>query len=264
MKNRFVIVTNRRSGSNMLVSMLDNHPEIKCFGELMRRTPRWMKRKGYRGALRVLEKVDAIYKSDRYRFDHPYEFVQAAFETAPRRKTLSGFKLHLGQNQSFLFRLIQNPDWKLVVLERENKLAQYSSSKIARVTGQGSLRKGAKVVRVTVPFSVLKLKWFLRRERKEWERVYSKLGTSGKDYFYIRYTDLLSKPVIQNMLEYLGADPSIEIEPMTEKRNPSDILSRFLNPEKSKAVLLKMGCEGWCKEVFKSRDGKMPDTVLDK
>ena len=31
--NKFVIVTTPRSGSNMLVGMLNRHPQIKCLGE---------------------------------------------------------------------------------------------------------------------------------------------------------------------------------------------------------------------------------------
>lgn len=32
-KNKFVIVTSQRLGSNMLVSMIDSHPQIRYFGE---------------------------------------------------------------------------------------------------------------------------------------------------------------------------------------------------------------------------------------
>ena len=75
MREKFVIVTNRRSGSNLLVSMLNSHPQIKCFRELMRATPRGMKKQGYRGVFRILDKVDDVYKNDRYRFGHPFEFL---------------------------------------------------------------------------------------------------------------------------------------------------------------------------------------------
>ena len=83
MIEKFVIITNQRSGSNLLVSMLDDHPQIKCFGESMRITPQWMKEQGYRGVLEILGKVDKVYKDDRYRFAYPYEFVRTVFDTAP-------------------------------------------------------------------------------------------------------------------------------------------------------------------------------------
>ena len=40
----------------MLVGMLNRHPQIKCLGELMRPTPEYMLRTGYRDVLTVLEK----------------------------------------------------------------------------------------------------------------------------------------------------------------------------------------------------------------
>ena len=89
-KNKFVIVTSQRSGSNMLVSMIDSHPQIRCFGELMRVTPDWMKRDGYRGVLRMLEKVDPVYRDDTFRFAHSHDFVNAVFSLAPNRQ-LYGF-----------------------------------------------------------------------------------------------------------------------------------------------------------------------------
>jgi hypothetical protein len=227
--------------------MLDSHPEIECFGELMRPTPNWMKRDGYRGALRVLEKVDPAYKDDNYRFDHPYEFVQAVLETAPNRK-LYGFKIHVDQHPIFLDQLIADPEWKIVVLERENMLAQYSSWKIAEHTGQGNAPKGTKVVRAKVEFSAREFNKFMNRKNKEWERFWSGLRTKGKEYFYIRYTDLLSKLVVQNMLEFLDVSPSVNLEPRTEKRNPSNILSRFSNSDDANSTLREMGYSQWAYE----------------
>lgn len=250
MKEKFVIITNQRSGSNLLVSMLNSHPEIKCFGELMRATPRWMKKKGYKGALRVLEKVDEIFQDDRHRFAHPHEFIQAVFDTAPRKRKTYGFKLHLNQHPEYLTRLIQDPDWKLVVLERENKLAQFSSSKISEVTGQGNAPKGAEVKRATVAFNAREFEKFLERERKAWNKVRSEIAASGKEAFSLRYTDLLSKKSISNMLDFLEVDASFDLEPGTEKRNPSTILARFSNGEEAAAELEKMGLSKWSREVF--------------
>ncbi len=247
MATNFVIITNQRSGSNMLVSMLDSHPQIRCFGELMRVTPDWMKRDGYRGVLRVLDQVDQIYKEDQYRFQHPYEFVRAAFATAPKRDCY-GFKIHLAQHPEFLSELIQDREWQLVVLQRENKLAQFSSSKIAEVTGQGNAPKGTRIVRARVEFKNKEFGRFLSQERKQWERVWSDIQTSGKDYFYLRYVDLVSKSAIQKLFKFLGVDPGFDVEPGTEKRNPSDILDRFTNREDVARTLEQMEKTEWSRE----------------
>jgi LPS sulfotransferase NodH len=248
MKEKFVIITNQRSGSNLLVSMLNSHPEIKCFGELMRATPRWMKIKGYRGALTILEKVDPAFKSDRHRFANPGEFVQAVFATAPKRRKVIGFKQHLNQHPDFMVELIRNPDWKLVILERENKLAQFSSRKITEVTGQGNAPKGTRIKKATVEFSAREFAKFVEREAKDWERVRAEIAASGKTPFSIRYTDLLSKDPMQRLLEFLDVDPSVDVKPGTEKRNPSAILKRFSNSEDAAAALEEMGRAQWSHE----------------
>ena len=81
--NQFVIVTAPRSGSNMLVGMLNRHPHIKCLGELMRPTPEYMLRTGYRDVLTVLEKVDPKFKDDDYRLSNAESFVREVFSLFP-------------------------------------------------------------------------------------------------------------------------------------------------------------------------------------
>ena len=248
MREKFVIVTNRRSGSNLLVSMLNSHPQIKCFRELMRATPRGMKKQGYRGVFRILDKVDAVYKNDRYRFGHPFEFVQTVFDSVKRDPKLLGFKIHLDQHPKFLLKLIQDPEWKLVVLERENKLAQFSSSEISRVTGQANAPKGAKIIHTKVKFNARKFARFVKREEKHWKRVRAAIKTSGKHYFSIQYTQLLSKTVMKGLLEFLGVESSVHLEPGTEKRNPSTILARFSNDRAAMQAIETRDCSHWAYE----------------
>ena len=248
-KNKFVIVTNQRSGSNMLVSMINSHPDIKCFGELMRITPDWMKRDGYRGALRILEKVNHVYRDDVYRFSHPYDFVNAVFSTAAK-KNIYGFKQHMDQNSDFLYSLIKDPGWKILLLQRENKLAQYSSQKISQVTGQGNAPRGTKILRTKVEFKEKEFKNFVKRKEKEWNVVRQKLESIDEDYYTIKYTDLNSRSASGSILEFIGVDSSFQMVPGTEKRNSSDVLSRFSNPENTLKVLKQMRCSEWVEEVF--------------
>ncbi|MEL6311170.1 MAG: sulfotransferase, partial [Pseudomonadota bacterium] len=74
MSRHFLILTEQRSGSTMLVHILREHPRVRCFGELMRKTPAWMKLKGYKGQLRILEKLDRKWRKDRYRMAHAEAF----------------------------------------------------------------------------------------------------------------------------------------------------------------------------------------------
>ena len=249
MQNQFVIITNQRSGSNMLVSMLNGHPDIKCFGELMRVTPDWMRRDGYRGALTVLNKVDPKFKDDRYRFSQPEEFVAAAFRSASK-KSFYGFKLLLNQHKQFMKELIKHPDWKIIILRRENILAQYSSLKIAKITGQGNVPKGTKVKKATAIYDSKDFKKFLNREQTRWAEVMSVIEQAWKKPFIIEYTQLLHKSTHIQMLKHIGVEDRIVLEPKTEKRNSSNILSRFANTDKVAKDLRLLSLTHWALEEF--------------
>ena len=233
----------------MLVGMLNRHPQIKCLGELMRPTPEWMLRTGYKAVLTVLENVDPKFKDDIYRLSNAESFVREVFSLFPGNSNY-GFKLHLDQNRRYLDRLIANPEWRIVLLRRENILAQYSSQKIAMVTGQGAAKKGSKIKKATVLFDASEFKSFLAERQKRWDEVRRRLDESGKTFFTIYYTQLLSKKFKAGLLQYLTADPQVDLEPGSEKRNPSNILTRFSNRREAERELDAMSLMQWSEESF--------------
>ena len=215
----------------------------------MRPTPEYMLRTGYRDVLTVLEEVDPKFKDDDYRLANAESFVREVFSLFPDNPHY-GFKLHLNQNRSYLDRLIASPDWRLVLLRRENILAQYSSEKIAIVTGQGAAKKGTKIKKATVIFDANEFRRFLARRQKRWDEVRRRLDESGNMFFTIYYTQLLSKKFKAELLQYLGTDPQVDLEPGTEKRNPSNILTRFSNRGEAERELDAMSLLHWSEENF--------------
>lgn len=250
-KNKYVIVTMQRSGSNMLGSILDSHPQIACFGELMRRTPDWMLEKGYRGALKILEVTDPEFRDDNVRFARPYDFVNCAFSTQTK-KNIKGFKLHVEQHPEFLEKLFGDPEYSFIHLQRENVLAQYSSWKIAQVTGQGNARKGTEIRRAKVLFKPTDFQKYLNRIEKDLSRITSMLSARDDSVFHIKYTQLMNDAKIREVIAFLGADDKAAVEVGTEKRNPSNILSRFENPEIVTSFLESIGRSDWSREQTES------------
>lgn len=249
MPRKYVVVTMQRSGSNMLGDILDEHPEVACFGELMRPTPHWMRTRGYRGALKVLRDVNPAFRLDRIRFAFPYVFVDRVYRhKRARDKGVVGFKLHIGQHERFMRRLIEDPDYALIVLQRDNILAQYSSSLIAEETGQGNARKGDQIKRARVTFSASGFRNYVRRVERDFDRTRQLVESSGKFPFELRYTELNDTGRLREMMNFLAVDPSVVPEPNTEKRNSSDIVSRFSNPEVVTATLEEMGRQDWAYE----------------
>lgn len=240
----------QRTGSNMLSHLLHEHPQIACYGELMRATPAWMLEKGYRGALRHLDKVDPEFKNDKYRFAHPYDFVEAVYNLRRRPKPVRGFKLHMDQHKEFMSNLIADPEYALIVLHRENELARYSSQLIAETTGQGNAKKGDRIKKAKAVFQRKQFLNFVKRSQGDLEQTRELIKNSGKTAFEIRYLELAQQSRIADLIRFLGADDDIVPEPVTVKRNSSNILERFSNPELVVEVLAKIGHEEWRSEDF--------------
>jgi LPS sulfotransferase NodH len=247
MQRRFVILTLQRSGSNMLRSLLNEHPEVTCFGELMRRTPRRMRSQGYRGALRVLEHVDQKYQTDSVRFGHPRGFVDEVM-TKLATTPIVGFKLMLNQHPKFMSELIGDPTYAKILLYRANHLASFSSEKIARATGQGAARTGMDVKSAKVRFRKGEFRRFLKAREEQFEDVRRQLAAAGGGHFEIEYLELVEGDGVVRILDFLGAECACEIKPRTIRRNPRDLLKRFDNPDDVLKELASMGAERWTTE----------------
>lgn len=105
---RFAIVAHARSGSNLLVELLNQHPQVDCLGELLSRRVRW-----------------------------PYLFLLGAMRR--RERTVFGFKLldhHLTTRQATarpetFIRALHRRGWRLIHLQRHNLLRQSLSEIVA-------------------------------------------------------------------------------------------------------------------------------------
>jgi LPS sulfotransferase NodH len=245
-QKRFVVLAMPRTGSNMLVSLLDTHPEIDCFGELMRPTPDWMLRKGYRGALRNLEHVDPKYRDDAVRFANPWPFVEELVAKCAT-KPIVGFKLMLMQHPQFMDELIADAGYAKILLHRANPLAAYSSGEIAKVTGQGTARKGMEVKRAKVTFEEDDFRRYLELRDRRYEDVRRRLAASGP-YLEVEYLELVAGDAVPRVVDFLSAKTSVELQPETIKRNSSNLLERFNNPDAVQTLLTALGTEHWAVE----------------
>jgi len=129
----FVIFTYQRFGSNMLVSMLNHHPQIRCFGEI------------FSFKEQLLLNIDGFRRLNkdknllRLRAKNPEGFVSKIIKRLhPKRIKSCGFKLFYNQPRTdrhkFLKHLIAE-DFKVIHLKRDNLLASYTSKQIALSTG---------------------------------------------------------------------------------------------------------------------------------
>ncbi|MEM1209968.1 MAG: sulfotransferase [Planctomycetota bacterium] len=249
MSQHFVILTEQRSGSTMLVHILREHPAVRCFGELLRKTPKWMLLKGYKGQLRILEELDPKWRKDRHRLAHPEAFRDVAYATDPGYDWY-GFKLHLDQHDGYLARAVARPEERLILLRRENLLAQFSSELIAKATGQGSANTSNAdgVKKARVPFRPGDFDKHVRQSNKRWDGLQRAIRDAGRDSVYLTYLDATAGDGVSRTLDYLGLDPVAGLSSNTVKRNPSRIVDRFTNADAVLAHLDKIGRPEWAEE----------------
>lgn len=120
-ETRFVIVTNGRTGSTLLVNLLCAHPAIQCAQELLNEA-RW---RGARQPLGWLVRA----------FPAPYLTWHAGRATKP----VFGFKLKTGGQVRDLGRTLHSlhrRGWRLIYLSRRDALSQTFSWTVAQASGR--------------------------------------------------------------------------------------------------------------------------------
>jgi LPS sulfotransferase NodH len=232
----FVVVTLPRSGSNHLMSLLRSHPEIGSARELLRAgRPRHVLRRTIDrvpGSRRVAGNlaVGAVRR-------HLAEYVEP----------VRGFKLMLRQHPAALRALVADGDVAVVHLTRENVLASYSSSLIAKATGQGAARVGDRIRRTTVPFDSRDFERYRLRVLRANAHLDDLCRRSGREPLHLEYRRLADPVVLEVLLTHLGVRTA-PLTSRTAKRNTSDIAMRFVDPDAVRAHLDVLGRPEWASE----------------
>ena len=65
--------------------------------------------------------------------------------------------------------------------------------------------------------------------------------------FHLAYTELNDESAMERLLEFLNVRPQ-PMTSMTQKRNPSQIVDRFNNPDVAMEYLRSHGLTDWAKE----------------
>ena len=249
MSSHFIILASQRTGSNMLVSVLDGHPEIRCHGELFRRN-----NVGKKGALKVLKKIDPAYESADYRDLHHVDYINAVRKAEKDNSRFFGFKLMLNQAENAHAGFINNTDYRKILLRRDNLLAVYSSNLIARETGQGNVKAHQEVKPAQVIFKPKGFLRFLGKHTEKYQAERNRLDRgAGNDYLEISYLDICKKSGTEEVFRFIGVDPEMGSgRTDTRKRNTSKILERFSNPETVKSCLADLDHLDWLDERFLS------------
>ena len=195
----FVLVANRRTGSNYLMKVFDSFPDIEFFGEVYHWDTVWMppnRKKEYVKWLKDTKNIDInigdkpFEDQELVKFNHrdPEHFLN--FLTLTTKKKYAGFKIfpeHLSW-QKLETHLLSNTNITKIILRR-NLLDVYISDEILQQTqhSQGYDTSNIKIKIDCVDFK----KWYFDTQ-SYYSRIELYLKNSSQPYSELSYEDIHS------------------------------------------------------------------------
>jgi riboflavin biosynthesis pyrimidine reductase/LPS sulfotransferase NodH len=217
---RFAIVAAPRTGSNMLCTMLNAHPEILCHHEIFNPA-------GIHYALDHRgDQFDpgSIAERDRY----PETFLRKVFDHRCGRNAV-GFKINRGQNETAFRCVLTETGIRKIILRRRNRVKTFVSELIAERTGQWESYEFSDFSRPSpaVEIDLTKLSEYLAATGDYYASIENLLHSTDQKILEITYEDLNSAAEQRRILDFLGVSTSLPaLVPVTRKRNQTDL--RFL------------------------------------
>ncbi len=233
---RYVILSHARTGSNYLVFSLAQHPAIEAHNEIFHEHTIYLS-SGENNVADELAKRDA----------DPVAYLNATLTQST--KPVRGFKHLLFYDEGIITYVLEH-DFRVIVLERANILAQYSSMEIAHQTGQWTLHQAEK------PVPAPQLDWnetAFEDYRADYLRCYcdlkQRVAPRSDPVLHLWYTELFAPGVMGRIFAFLGLTDSGAIPAAgIRKQNTNQILERFKQPDVVRAYLERIGCPQWARE----------------
>jgi LPS sulfotransferase NodH len=202
----FAILCVGRCGSELLVSLLDSHPEIRCYGELFGKDP----------------PREAFAFSG---FDDPQEYLDdlASRSTEPA----FGFKLPLSSISAYPDAVKTLDGLRIIRLTRENVVAQHLSGILAFKTGRWKQHTGTEsygdVRHRPKPKKLLQALEALEERERRVDRL-----ARGHPTIALTYERLTSEP-IDDIQRFVGVEPRPLSSPYRKLRTRpmSDVIENW-------------------------------------
>lgn len=212
--HRFVILAARRSGSNLLCSLLGSHPEVRCHHELFNPN----------GIFTTLDErneattVDALAARDR----DPLGFLDRTWGDARGARAI-GFKMTPDQAPDVLAHVLADAGIAKIVLRRQNALRRLVSERIADVTGRWEAYDDAPpLARPCVHVEAEELAEHAARVESFHAGIDAALLRSGQSSLSLRYEWLFDADEQARLLAFLGLRPQ-PLHTRSLRQNPEPL-----------------------------------------
>lgn len=227
MTARFVIYAAPRTGSNLLCSLLNSHPEILCHHGLF--NPR-----GIHYALDHRD-GDPDFGTAEERDRDSVSFLEAVWRYDGGKRAV-GFKFNRGEHAAAHDAVARDTSVHKILLRRRNRIKTYVSERIADATGAWENYDG----RETMPQRIVVDPPALAQHADANERYYAAieetLHATNQPWLEVDY-EALQNGGVAPILALLGVDAHAPLTAGSYKQNPDDLRELVANFEEVRLAL---------------------------
>lgn len=222
---RFVILSARRSGSNLLCTLIDSHPGALCHHELF--NPQ-----GIFTALDLRDIATPLHDIAARERD-PVAYLAQVWRYA-RGHTCVGFKMTPDQHPEILRTVLEDAGIAKIVLRRNNPLRALVSERIASITGQWEAYAGEAggqdidpADRPRVHVERDELDRHVRQMDAFYDSLITTMQRSSQRWLELRYESLFDADEQRRLCDFLGLSPR-PLQARSIRQNPEP-LERLLD-----------------------------------
>ncbi len=237
----FVILFLPRTGSNLLASTLDSHPDILCHHEIFNQRLPQCSQSVRSGKIKL--SLGTASERDR----DPWRFLDLVFSqtgvTPDGERNLVKFigaKISPYDNFWVVLSVLLNRRIKKIVVRRSNFLAAFVSGQLAMKTGQWAVfkdRQAAVQPTQQVEVNVGRFRAFARKRRIFHAAVRLVLAITGQRSIEVDYVTMREPAVRSRLLAFLGAHDVVQLSERTQKQERGRLADRISNFDELKRQL---------------------------
>ena len=246
---KFAIVGIRRTGTTLIRTTLNNHPDIKCYGEVFNFGRRFKRRRGHRCEGSYRRHINCIpFGHIRDAVNRPstvQAFLDQLYTNTDSRSV--GFKLTMTQKNRFpnVMDYFKQHEIHVIQVIRRNILKTLVSRSVKKVTGQSHTTTGMQKTQINleIPRLLPELERF-DCENSQWEK-----DCAGLPFMKVYYEDFVADKSqhLEEMLHFLNEEVRQDIGSNLKKGNPDNLSEIILNYDEVHNHLTKSRF-AWCLE----------------
>ncbi len=246
----FTVISSPRSGSNYLCGLIGSHRLVGCHNEIFHHQSIGI-------SLPQLAHTDPLFNMA-WRDANPHQFITHMVKETEIHTYVKfvGCKLLINEYQIERgLDAILDSGAPVIFLTRQNKLAYFSSSYIARQTGVWvSKEKSGSQPKIT--FNEADYWETINLQEKLENLVLSKIIQKGIRHYCLEYETLFNKKTLIDILDFLNIPRyrffsiiPYRMQATTAKQNSKNLLDRFDNPNDVKGFLAAIGRSDWAMDI---------------